>query len=66
MDQAIELFRKNVKDYPKSWNVYDSLGEALAKKGLKKESLANYQKALDMVQDPQQKTRIRGAMAAIG
>jgi hypothetical protein len=65
VDQAIEMFRKNVKDYPRSWNVYDSLGEALAKKGLKKESLANYQKALDMVQDERQKTRIRAAMATI-
>ena len=63
-DQAIEIFRKNVRDYPRSWNTYDSLGEALGKKGDKKQALANYQKALDMVTDEQQKTRIRGAMAA--
>jgi tetratricopeptide (TPR) repeat protein len=64
-DQAIEIFRKNVRDYPRSWNTYDSLGEALGKKGDKKQALANYQKALDMVTDEQQKTRIRGAMAAL-
>lgn len=64
-DQAIVIFRKNVKDYPRSWNTYDSLGEALGKKGDRKQALVYYQKALDMVTDEQQKTRIRGAMAVL-
>jgi hypothetical protein len=33
VDEAIEVFRKNVADHPASWNTYDSLGEALAVKG---------------------------------
>ena len=33
VDSAVVVFQKNVKDYPKSWNAYDSLGEAYAKKG---------------------------------
>jgi hypothetical protein len=63
-DEAIALFRRNVKDYPRSWNVYDSLGEALAVRGAKKEALANYQKALEMSPEGQH-ARIRAAMAAL-
>ncbi len=64
-DEAIAMFRRNVTDYPKSWNVYDSLAEALAKKGDKQGALASYQKALEMVPDEVQKTRIRAAMAVL-
>lgn len=65
VDEAIAMFRRNVADYPKSWNVYDSLAEALARKGDKRAALVNYQKALDMVADETQKARIRTAMAAL-
>lgn len=64
MDEALALFRKNVKDYPRSWNVYDSLGEALAKQGNKKEALANYQKALSLAPEGQ-KARINGIVAGL-
>lgn len=64
VDEAIALFRRNVADYPRSWNVYDSLAEALGVKGDKGGALANYQRALDMVTDETQKARIRAAMAA--
>ena len=33
MDEAIEIFKKNVEMNPDSWNVYDSLGEAYMNKG---------------------------------
>ncbi len=64
IDEAIVLFRQNVRDYPKSWNVYDSLGEALGLKGDKQGALANYQKALDLA-PPAQTARIRAAMTAL-
>jgi tetratricopeptide (TPR) repeat protein len=48
-DEALALFRKNVKDHPDSWNTYDSLGEALATKGDKKGAIENYTKALGML-----------------
>lgn len=64
-DSAIVVFRKNVKDHPKSWNAYDSLGEAYATKGDKKLALTNYTKALGMVQDANQKKRIEGALATL-
>jgi tetratricopeptide (TPR) repeat protein len=65
VDSAVVIFRKNVKDYPKSWNTYDSLGEAYAKKGDKKQAVANYSKALAMVGDETQKQRIKGVLAQL-
>ncbi len=64
-DEAIEIFRKNVKSHPQSWNTYDSLGEAYAKNGEKKLAVANYNKALSMVQDSAQKKRIGGILAGL-
>lgn len=65
VDSALVIFRKNTKDYPKSWNTYDSLAEAYAKKGDKKLASQNYSKALAMTQDPAQKQRIQGALAGL-
>lgn len=65
-DEAIEMFRKNVKDHPASWNVYDSLGEAYAKKGDKKLAAENYRKAGAMTKDPEQKKRIDGTLKKLG
>lgn len=64
-DEAITVFAKNTKDYPRSWNTYDSLGEAYATKGDKKLALANYKKALAMVEDPAQKRRIEGVLSTL-
>ncbi len=46
LDAAIAVFEMNVEFYPDSWNVYDSLGEALAKKGDKVSAIKNYEEAL--------------------
>ncbi len=62
VDDAIELFEKNIKAHPDSWNVYDSLGEALAVKGDKQNALKNYEKALNMVKDDQNKKRIKSIL----
>jgi tetratricopeptide (TPR) repeat protein len=64
-DEAIAIFRKNVKDHPDSWNTYDSLAEALAAKGDKKAAIESYNKALSMVSDPVQKKRINDALAKL-
>jgi len=58
VDKAIDLFKKNVKDYQESWNVYDSLGEGYAAKGETKLAIENYKKAYEMVKDETNKTRI--------
>ena len=64
-DEAIAIFRKNVKDHPDSWNTYDSLGEALAANGDKKGAIENYGKALAMTTDDAQKKRINGILAKL-
>ncbi len=62
VNEAIAVFKKNVKDHPDSWNVYDSLGEALAKSGDKKQAITNYARALKMVKDENQKVRIQNIL----
>ncbi len=46
--EAIELFRLNTIAYPDSWNVYDSLGEALLKDGQTDLAIMNYKKSLEL------------------
>ncbi|RPI72210.1 MAG: DUF2911 domain-containing protein [Ignavibacteriales bacterium] len=58
VDKAIEVFKKNVEDYPESWNVYDSLGEGYAAKGETELAKEYYQKAYGMVKDEANKKRI--------
>lgn len=45
---AIDIFKKNVELYPKSSNVYDSLGEAYMKNGDTKLAIVNYKKSLEL------------------
>jgi Flp pilus assembly protein TadD len=45
---AIAIFKRNVQEYPESWNVYDSLGEAYMKTGQKALAIANYEKSLEL------------------
>lgn len=46
--EAIEVFRLNVAAFPKSWNVYDSLGEAYMDGGEKKLAILNYEGSLEL------------------
>jgi beta-lactamase regulating signal transducer with metallopeptidase domain len=48
VDEAIAVFKLNVDEYPDSWNVYDSLGEALMVAGKYDKSKKYYEKALSM------------------
>lgn len=56
--EAIKLFRLNVISYPDSWNVYDSLGEALLKDGQKEPAINNYKKSLELNPDNENAKRI--------
>ncbi len=64
-DEALALFRQNVKDHPDSWNVYDSLGEALAATGDKKGAIENYSKALSLSKDAVDQKRISGILVRL-
>ena len=48
LPEAIAYFKLNVEFYPKSSNVYDSLGEAYMAQGEKELAIANYKKALEL------------------
>jgi tetratricopeptide (TPR) repeat protein len=48
INEAIEVFKLNVNLFPNSWNTYDSLGEAYAAAGNKKEAIANYEKSIQL------------------
>ncbi|MDQ3020739.1 MAG: serine hydrolase [Bacteroidota bacterium] len=48
IDDAIEVFKLNVENFPDSFNVYDSLGEAYMKKGDKELAIKNYKKSIEL------------------
>jgi tetratricopeptide (TPR) repeat protein len=47
-NDAVELFKLNVKMYPKSYNAYDSLGEGYMAAGDNKSAIKNYKKSLKL------------------
>jgi CubicO group peptidase (beta-lactamase class C family) len=44
--EAEAVFSLNVREFPKSWNVYDSLGECYAAMGQKEKAITLYKKSL--------------------
>ena len=46
--EALEAFKLNVEEYPKSWNAYDSLGEAYMGAGQTDLAIQNYEKSLEL------------------
>lgn len=54
---AMTLFRLNVELYPRSANVYDSLGEAYMVAGERAPAIANYRKSLAL--DPKNQNAVR-------
>ncbi|MFC2144077.1 MBL fold metallo-hydrolase [Acidobacteriota bacterium] len=65
IENAITMFKINVELYPESWNVYDSLGEALLNAGHTDDAVTMYEKSI--VLNPENThgkevlARIRGA-----
>ncbi|HRH60687.1 MAG TPA: tetratricopeptide repeat protein, partial [Chitinophagaceae bacterium] len=47
-DKAIEVLTLNAQRHPESANVWDSLGEAYALKGDKKNAIINFKKCLSL------------------
>lgn len=60
---AIAVFKFNAAQYPRSSNVYDSLGEAYMENGDKALAVENYQKSLEL--DPQNRNA-REMLARLG
>ncbi|MBI5476222.1 MAG: glycosyltransferase family 39 protein [Ignavibacteriales bacterium] len=47
-DEALIVFTFNVEEYPESFNVYDSLGEAYMTNGDTMQAIVNYEKSLQL------------------
>lgn len=47
-DNALEVFSSATLIFPKSWNVFDSYGEALHQCGKKEEAIEMYQKSIEL------------------
>jgi len=48
LDDAIAVFEMNTRDFPGSWNVWDSLAEAYANKGDKETAIKYYEQSLSL------------------
>jgi CubicO group peptidase (beta-lactamase class C family) len=48
LEEAILVFQREVQDYPKYWNSYDSLGEAYMKVGQREAAVQNYEKSIEL------------------
>jgi CubicO group peptidase (beta-lactamase class C family) len=48
IEDAIEIFKLNVKQFPEAFNTYDSLGEAYTIAGEKELAIKNYQKSIEI------------------
>jgi tetratricopeptide (TPR) repeat protein len=46
LEEALSVLKENVKKYPQSWNVYDSLAECYQEQDKKKEAVKYYKMAL--------------------
>lgn len=65
-DQAIALFLLNTQKHPKSANAWDSLGEAFAIKGDKKNAIVNFKKALGLNPPPNVKANSEKYLKQLG
>ena len=65
-DMAIEIFTLNTKRFPKSANCFDSLGEAFATKGDKKNAILNFKKSLSMDPPPNVKANSEKFLKELG
>jgi tetratricopeptide (TPR) repeat protein len=66
MDKAIEILTLNTQRFPKSANVWDSLGEAYATEGDKKNAIANFKKSLSLNPPPATKANSEKFLKQLG
>jgi predicted alpha/beta superfamily hydrolase len=55
--KALVFFKRNVTNYPRSANAYDSLGDAYAQQGSKRQAITAYEQALRLAENPDPDTR---------
>jgi uncharacterized protein len=52
------LFKLNIKNYPSSFNVYDSMGDYFVEKNDKKNAIINFKKALSLKEFPETRAKL--------
>ena len=57
-DEAFRLFKRNVENYPKSANAYDSLGDFYMDKGDKQNAIAAFTKSLKLEETADTKRKL--------
>lgn len=57
--KALGFFQRNVANYPRSANAYDSLGDAYARQGKKRQAIAAYEQALGLAENPDTRAKLR-------
>ena len=60
INEAIKFFELNTKNYPNSFNVFDSMGDGYATKGDKEKAIAAYKKSIEInpnVEETQKKLK---------
>lgn len=57
--KALVFFKRNVTNYPRSANAYDSLGDAYAQQGNKRQAITAYEQALRLAEDPSTRSKLR-------
>jgi tetratricopeptide (TPR) repeat protein len=65
-DKAIAVFKLNTERHPESPNTWDSLGEAYALSGDKKNAIANFKKSLSMNPPPNVKANSEKYLKQLG
>ena len=56
--EAIEIFKMNVKLFPKSWNTYDSLADGYEAAGQYKLAIENFEKSMELNPKSRRKDKI--------
>jgi tetratricopeptide (TPR) repeat protein len=58
-DKAYAFFQKNIQNYPKSFNAYDSMGDFFDAKADKEKALEYYGKALALKDNPDTRAKLK-------
>lgn len=59
MEKSEAFFKLNVKNYPDSFNTYDSLGDFYATSGDKKKAILNYKKSIELNPNSMSKEKLK-------
>ena len=58
LDKAYNIFKRNIDNYPQSFNAYDSMGDLYAAKDDRQKAIEYYYKALTIKDYPDTKNKL--------